>query len=206
MPDKARITGSTSMITGNRKPSRWLLVWALLFCSMTLQASPLDALLAELAVQQHSELRYTEQRHDALLGVPLHSEGILRYRAPDYLQKTIERGGAGSFVIEGDQLRVQRGERLHELALDSHPLLMAMATALRATLAGDRAALEAQFSLQLEGGRDDWQLRLRPRQREVARVLLELRIHGSGAQIRRIETEERSGDLTITELMHGHAE
>jgi hypothetical protein len=193
------------MITGKAKISLGasLLLWAISLPAMSWQ---LDGLLSELAAQPHSDLRYLEQRHDTMLGVPLRTEGMLRYRAPDYLEKTIDRGGEGRFVIEGEQLRVQRGERLHDVALDSHPLLLAMATALRATLAGDRAALEAHFSLQLQGAREDWQLSLRPRQREVAWVLRELRILGSGAQILRIETEERSGDLTVTELRHGDAE
>lgn len=165
----------------------------------------LDELFAGLAAQPRSEVHFVEERHDQLLGLPLRSEGILRYQAPDYLSKTIERGGEGSYEFSAGQLRIERRGAQHELALDSHPLLLAISTALRATLAGDRAALEQYFELRLAGQHDDWQLRLHPLDGAVARVLREIHIQGADARILRIESEERSGDRVITILRHGDA-
>ncbi len=203
MPVWPPITGSISMTTGALKPLRslTLLLGLLLALPSVAEWGP-KALLASLAEAVQPELRFVEERHDELLGIPLRSEGRLEFRAPDYLAKTIERGGDGSFVIEGDSLQVTRRGELHQIPLDSHPALRALATALRASLGGDYAALAEQFALELRGEPAQWRLILVPHQREVRRLLESLELGGSDARLLRISAYERGGQRSVTTLIY----
>ena len=162
----------------------------------------IDPLLAAIAAGVQEELGFVEERHDALLGVPLRSEGRLQYRAPDYLAKYIEQGGSGSFVLQGDTLRATRRGSEHELELDSHPALRALAVALRASLGGDRAALEQYFVLSLTGTPAAWQLRLQPHEAAVERVMSRMQLDGQGGQLQQITIHERSGNHSVMSLRY----
>lgn len=192
------ITGSTFMTTGKMKNS---LLALLLLLPLTLQAGSftLSQLMALFSGVQSRSASYTEEQSLALLEVPLESHGTLTFRAPDILEKQVANGG-GSYRVAGQQLQVEQGGELRQIALDSYPALAAFVASFRATLAGDQQTLERYYKVGLEGGQGNWTLTLVPTQSDMAAVIKTITIHGSGNQIDLIETAEQSGDTSRMQL------
>ena len=74
---------------------------------------------------------------------------------------------------------------------------------LRATLAGDLAALERSYMLQYEPRADGWSLLLTPRDARLARTIARIRLAGRDAQLREVAIDSSDGDrsvMTIEEL------
>jgi hypothetical protein len=179
-------------------------------CLLLLALLPLPAvaqwdaahLLEALARTVPERIAYSETRRMAYLDVPLTTEGELEFRPPDWLRRSVT-GSGESYVIAGETVRVEGPAGGREIALDVHPALRAFAESLRATLAGDLARLERYFIVELQGRREHWRLHLRPRDGGVASVIHSIELSGTGTTLRRIETREAGGDLTITELKAG---
>jgi outer membrane lipoprotein-sorting protein len=163
------------------------------------EAFGLPALMQALAAVPAAEARFTEVRRMQLLRVPLEVQGTLRYVRPDRLERRVESPYEETILIEGSRVSIDnpaRGER-RSYALASLPAAYAVVESLRATLAGDAAALERHYDLKFAGGREAWTLSLTPRDPGVAGMLAEVRVQGSAAHIKRIEFDEAGGDRTI---------
>ncbi len=68
---------------------------------------------------------------------------------------------------------------------------------IRATLAGDRAALEQVFQLTFEGSFDTWTLTLMPRDAKLSRTVQQIDIAGERDTIHRVEIREADGDRSV---------
>jgi len=68
---------------------------------------------------------------------------------------------------------------------------------IRATLAGDRAALERIFKVRLDGGLEQWKLVLVPSDATVARSVKEIRIEGTRDAIHSVEIQQADGDRSL---------
>lgn len=176
-----------------------LLLWPL---ALQAQGFSTEQLLQRFADVEERSARFVEQQHLSMLDIPLESTGRLLFRAPDYLEKRVDNGG-GSFRVKGDRLSVEQGGEERHIALASHPLLAAFVASFRATLAGDIDTLQRYYRIELEGTEQNWRLRLQPRQDDMAAVVREIRIDGSGDRVVRIETVEQGGDRTVTQLREG---
>ncbi|WP_127477099.1 LolA-related protein [Sulfurivermis fontis] len=188
------------MISGIR--ISWL---ALLFVLPPLAAAAQwDAaqLLAELARTVPKRIAYSETRRMAYLDVPLGSAGVLEFRPPDLLRRSVE-GNGENYVIVGDVVRIETSDGSREIALDVHPALRAFAESLRATLAGDLPRLQRHFHVALAGDKAHWRLSLRPRDADVAVLIEDIELSGTHAHLLRVETRESGGDIAIMELKDG---
>ncbi len=163
-------------------------------------ASGLDRLMALLARRKHGEVSFTERDTLSILSRPLESSGVLIYDAPDHLVKRTLRPKRESLALDGDVVTVRRGGRALHFDLDSYPQAAPYVDAIRATLAGDRAALERVFHVEFEGSLDHWRLALTPRQTRMAKSVRRIRITGARDDIRRIEILERNGDRSLMTL------
>lgn len=159
-------------------------------------------LLAALAGAVPERIAYSETRRLAYLDMPLTSTGELEFRPPDWLRRSVQ-GSGESYVITGDAVRIEGNGARREVPLDLHPALRAFAESLRATLAGDLPRLQRYFTVELQGSEPAWRLHLRPRDASVASVIQSIELSGNGTTLRRIETREAGGDVTITELKGG---
>lgn len=162
----------------------------------------LPALMRALAAVPAAEARFTEVRRLQVLTAPLELRGTLRYVRPDRLERRVQAPYVETILIEGGRVSVDspsRGVR-RSYALASLPAAYALVESLRATLAGDFAALERHYQLKLAGTREDWLLGLTPRDPGVAAMLAEVRLHGAGSRITRIEYDEALGDRTVITL------
>ncbi len=73
---------------------------------------------------------------------------------------------------------------------------LAFIDSIRGILAGNRQALEQNYSLHLAGRLDQWTLTLLPRDMKIAELVLRITVQGSRGQLRAIEYLQADGDRT----------
>lgn len=174
---------------------------AVLVCLVAADASAaspeLEQLMTALAARQHGHVRYTERQYLAVLDRPLESSGELRYDAPDRLEKRTLKPRPETLVLERGTVTVQRGRRKTVLDLRQYPQILPFVESIRATLAGDRAALERVFSLTFTGSFDDWQLALVPLDTKLAATVQQVLLQGRRDDIQVVETRIADGDRSV---------
>ena len=136
----------------------------------------------------------------AMLERPLESSGELRYEAPDHLEKRTLRPRPETLSLEHGVLTARRGHHSHVLALHDYPQVVPFVESIRATLAGDRAALERYFRVQFSGDLEHWTLALVPSDPTLARTVTDIRITGERAVIRTVEIRQTDGDRSLLTL------
>jgi outer membrane lipoprotein-sorting protein len=156
-----------------------------------------NELMHTLAQRRSGEARFVEQRFVSVLDQTLTYTGTLSFTAPDKLARHTLTPRPESFVVDGNQLTLQRGERVRRVALDSVPELAAMVEAMRGTLAGDGAALQRYFKPTVQGVAARWTLRLVPLDFRLLGVVRELRIDGQRADVRVVEVQLADGDRSV---------
>jgi Outer membrane lipoprotein carrier protein LolA-like len=70
----------------------------------------------------------------------------------------------------------------------------------RATLAGDTAALQRYFSVGFEGDVARWRLTLLPRDPAIAKSVKEIHMDGARDAIRTVEIRESDGDRSLLNI------
>lgn len=183
---------------------RLLMCLALWPLAIQAQAAPpwgLDRLMDGLKSVRSAAAHFVERRELAALNTPLQSAGTLAYVAPDQLQKVTLRPKPARLTVIGDRLTVeQEGAAPRNLSVSGSPELGAFVASIRATLAGDLASLQTFYTVVLDGDATDWTLRLVPRDARMRSMLSEVRIHGVGHALTRIETEEAGGDRSVMDI------
>ena len=159
------------------------------------------ALMHKLSQVRDAGGEFTERKFISILDEPLILEGRVRYRAPDYVRKEYHDPDSESYEVRGDNLTIEYPDgRRRELSIDEHPLLRAFVESYRATLTGDLERLRQYFELELGGHMDAWQLRLTPRDPELADYLSAVVMRGREGTITSVETLEASGDRSVMML------
>lgn len=156
-----------------------------------------EQLMGTLAQRRSGEANFVEQRFVSVLDQTLTYTGTLTFSAPDRLARHTLTPRRESFVVEGNQLTLQRGERVRRVALDSVPELAAMVEAMRGTLSGDGSALQRYFKPTVQGGASRWTLTLVPLDDRLLGVVRQLRIDGYQADVRVVELQLADGDRSV---------
>lgn len=149
--------------------------------------------MAVLASATHGRVSYVETQYLKILDRPLQSSGELLYQKPDRLEKRTLKPRAASLLAQGDALTLESGGRRHTAQLSEVPQAAPFIEGIRATLGGDRAALERHFEVSMSGTVDGWHLLLRPREASGAAVR-DIEIQGAQGQLARIDIHQRDGD------------
>jgi hypothetical protein len=160
----------------------------------------LDALMSVLAQRQHGHVQFVEQQFLSMLDHPLESSGEMRYDAPDRLEKRTLEPRPETLVLTGGILTVDRGKSHRVVDLHAYPQAQPFVESVRATLAGDRAALERIFTLELNGSLAKWTLELVPKDPKVKRSVAEVRIEGAQDQLLKVEIRQADGDHSLMTL------
>jgi hypothetical protein len=163
-------------------------------------ADDLDAVMHLLAARHHGEVSFVEQRFLSVLKRPVESSGELVYDAPNRLEKRTLEPHPESLVLADNVLTVQRGHRSHVLELTSYPQILPFVESIRATLAGDRGALERVFRLEFSGNLARWTLLLVPLDAQVAKSVSQVQIDGARDDLLRIEIRLADGDRSLMTL------
>ncbi|CAI10132.1 hypothetical protein ebA7065 [Aromatoleum aromaticum EbN1] len=169
------------------------------------EAWTIEQLMHTLGQQRSGQAHFVERKYLAILDAPVESSGELRFRAPDRLEKITLEPRRESLVLEGNTLTVVRGERRHIVQLSDYREIAAFIDSIRATLAGDQAALDRIYAASLTGTPQDWTLTLLPREPKMAEVVLRIAINGSHAQLRGIEILQADGDRSVMEIVSERA-
>lgn len=157
----------------------------------------LDRVMQALAQRQHGHVTFVEHKFLAVLERPLESSGELFYDAPDRLEKRTVKPRDESLVLERGVVTVQRGRRKYVLDLGEYPQIVPFIESIRATLAGDRAALERVFQLTFGGNFDHWTLVLVPSDVRLSATVKEIHIEGSQDALQSVEIREGDGDRSL---------
>src|SRR6202008_771655 len=105
-------------------------------------------------------------------------------------------------ALEGDTLTIEnrtRGRKLRT-SVSGSPGIGALVEGIRATRAGDLAALERHFEVRVEGSAAAWSLALKPIDAEVAQRVLAIVVSGAGGRIARVAVEEAGGGRAVMEI------
>jgi outer membrane lipoprotein-sorting protein len=170
------------------------------FAAAATAASPEPAfaqLLALLAARRHGHVSFTEVHEMAMLKEPLRSSGELLYEAPDRLEKRTLTPRAETLVLDHGILTAQRGQRRHVLELSSYPQVVPFVESIRATLAGDRSALERYFSVEFQGELAHWTLHLTPKDPALAHAVQDITIEGERDVLHTVVIRQSDGDRSL---------
>jgi hypothetical protein len=160
----------------------------------------LDQVMHLLAARQHGEVSFVEQHFLSLLKRPVESSGELIYVAPSRLEKHTLEPRPETLVLVDDVLTVQRGRHGHVLDLKTYPQIQPFIESIRATLAGDRQALERLFRLDFSGNLSRWTLLLVPLDARVAKSVSQVQIDGARDNLLRVEIKQADGDRSVMTL------
>jgi hypothetical protein len=174
-----------------------LSVLLLLLHATAAAADDLGEVMNLLAARRHAEAGFVEQHFIALLKRPLESWGELYYDAPAHLEKRTDSPRAESLILDGDVVTMKRGARTRVLDLHAYPQILPLVESLRATLAGDRAALERVFRVGFSGDAGRWQMRLEPLDASLAGTIADIRIDGARDELYSVDIREAGGDHSL---------
>jgi len=160
------------------------------------ESAAFDQLLRLLAERRHDHVTFTEVQELAILDQPLHSSGELLYDAPDRLEKRTLEPRVEDLVLEHGMLSVQRDHHRRSVALHDFPQAVPFVESLRATLAGDRAALARYFAVQFSGTLGSWRLELTPTDAALKRSVQHILITGETDRIRTVQIRQSDGDTS----------
>lgn len=167
-----------------------LLAWPLLAHA----AWDIDTLMKGLARHEGGRARFVETKNIALLDKPMVSSGELRYRPPARLEKRTLKPKPELLVLDGDTLLLERGKQKFQVRLAEQPEALAFVDSLRGTLSGDRATLEKNYKLRLDGNERRWTLDLLPNDPRIAAFVLRITFGGAENQVEWIRYLQADGD------------
>lgn len=169
---------------------------AAMLYAASVAALTLDELTRALQSVPERHASFEETKHVALIDGPLVRRGTFDYMRPDRLQMRVDAPYFERLEIRGDALAIERRSGTTRVALSAQPALAAWIESLRATLAGDRPALEAHFAVSVAGTLADWRLTLVPREAALAALVARVTIAGRASEVVRFEIDETRGDTT----------
>ncbi len=160
----------------------------------------LNEVLAQLALRKHGHVEFVEQKFISTLDRPLESSGELRFDAPDHLEQRTLKPRLETLVLDNGSLTVDRGRTHRVMDMHEFPQVEPLVESIRATLAGDRVALERLFRLEFTGGMSRWTLTLVPLESKVKQMVAQVKIDGVRDQLIKVEIRQTDGDRSLMTL------
>lgn len=160
----------------------------------------IDALMALLRAHPPARARFDETKTVSILDGPLQSSGELTFTPPARLEKHVTSPGEERVVADGERLVIERGGKRRVIALAQHPEVAVLIESIRATLAGDGAALERVYRVALEGGPGAWRLKLVPLDEAARNLVAKVTIEGAHAEVQRVQVEQADGDRSLMQI------
>ncbi|WP_322052087.1 outer membrane lipoprotein carrier protein LolA [Paraburkholderia bannensis] len=160
----------------------------------------LDRLMSTLAQHKSGRAAFTETKYLSIATQPVESSGELSFVAPDHLEKNTLKPKPEHLVVDGDMLTVDRNNHKYTLALARYPELGAFIESIRATLTGNRLALEQTYQVALAGSGDDWTLTLTPRDSQMRKTVSSITLEGTRDLLRSVAIQQAGGDHSLMQL------
>jgi hypothetical protein len=157
----------------------------------------LDRLMSLLAQRRHGHVSFVEKKYIAVLDRPVQSSGEMLYVAPDHLEKRTLEPKPETLVLADGIVSAQRGRRHYVLDLHQYPQVLPFIESIRATLAGDRPALERVFKVDFSGNLQRWKLELVPLEPKLSATVKNIGIEGEKDVIQSVTIQEPDGDHSV---------
>ena len=174
-----------------------------------LRPADAPALFARFARMQGLEVSFTEEKHLALLALPLRSRGKLYFLRPGHLARVVEEPSPSRLTIGPERLRMLEDGEEEVLDLRRNEELATFVSSLVRVFSGDREGLERSYRIEYAldaGDEHGWTLTLEPRGKPLDQMLRRLSLAGRGAAVLRIELVEPNGDRTVTTVLSADPE
>jgi hypothetical protein len=160
----------------------------------------LESILQRIGGKSSREAAFTERKYLALLDAPVESSGLLRYVAPDRLERITRQPVKESMRLEGDLLVLERDGRTRTASAAQFPGVAALVGSLRDILAGDAAALRRGFKVVVQGDAVRWQVDLLPSDSDMAKLVSRITLRGREDRLEEVETLQADGDRSVMTL------
>jgi hypothetical protein len=166
----------------------------------------LDRLMSTLAQKKSGHADFVETKYLAIAAKPIESSGELAFVAPDHLEKLTVSPKSERLVVDGDKLTVERNQRKYTVSLTNYPELEAFIESIRATLSGNRYALERLYKVTIDGHGDDWTLTLTPLDSRMQKTVRTIKLDGTRDLLRTVVIEQADGDHSVMRLRNASKE
>jgi outer membrane lipoprotein-sorting protein len=192
-------------------------IFAALMASMVFLASSLavaadssawtlDRLMSTLASRKSGRAHFTETRYLKIAEQPIESSGELVFAAPDHLEKHTTSPKPENLVVDGDMLTVDRNGHKTTIPLRNIPDAGgAFIESIRATLSGNRYALENVYKVSVQGRGNDWSMTLIPTDSRMLKRVSSIVLDGTGSTLATVELKLADGDRSLMRLQDASA-
>ena len=161
--------------------------------------------MSTLAQKRSGHATFTETNYLSIAAQPVVSSGELLFAAPDHLEKRTRTPKPENLVVDGDKVTVERNGHRYTLALEQYPQVAAFIDSIRATLTGNRYALEQVYRVEIAGRGDDWTLRLTPLDARMLKVIATITLDGTRDRLRTVTIRQADGDRSVMRLQDASA-
>jgi outer membrane lipoprotein-sorting protein len=162
----------------------------------------IDRLMAMLGQTKSGRATFVELKYLSITTKPIESSGELVFIAPDHLEKVTTSPKPERLIVDGDTLTIERNQRKYTLDLARYPELASFIESIRATLAGNRDALEHLYKVMLTGRGDDWTMTLTPLDSRTSKIIRAITLDGTREQLRTVVTQQADGDHSVMQLQN----
>jgi outer membrane lipoprotein-sorting protein len=159
----------------------------------------IDRLMSMLAQHRSGRAAFTETKYLSIAAQPIESSGELAFIAPDHLEKHTQRPKPEDIVVDGDSVTMTRDNQTHTFSLESYPELGTLIGSIRATLTGNRHALEEAYKVAVTGNSDDWSLTLTPLDPRI-QTISRIALAGAGGELRSVAIQQADGDHSLMRI------
>ena len=175
-----------------------LLASALLVPTLSQAADwTLDTLMQALARHPANRATFVETKTLAMLDAPIESSGELRFAAPDFLEMRTLKPKRQTLILQANQVTLEMDGRSHQFDLRDHPDVAVLINSIRATLNGDRKALQRDYTTTLDGTAASWELTLSPVDAKARARVRRIQIGGKQGQVQTIAVLQADGDSSL---------
>lgn len=165
----------------------------------------LGELMESLARKKQKSARFKEEKFLSFLEQPLKSEGTIRFRAPDYLEKNITKPQKERLVVESEIVKIfDRQDVSRTFSLNDFPPLKELLNGIRFTLLGNLESLAQYYELNLNGNCYQWNLTLVPKSTSTMDFIDRIIFLGKKDNIEKITWVESNGDFTVMTIEKGN--
>jgi outer membrane lipoprotein-sorting protein len=165
----------------------------------------LDRLMSTLGQKKSGHASFVETKYLSIATEPVTSSGELVFTAPDHLEKRTDSPKPEDLVVDGDKLTIARNGHKYTLALTQYPELSAFIESIRATLSGNRFALEQVYKVAVTGSGDDWTLTLTPLDSRMLKTISTITLTGTRDLLHTVAIQQADGDHSLMRLQNGTA-
>ena len=160
----------------------------------------LDRLMSTLGQKKSGRASFVETKYLSIASEPVTSSGELTFTAPDHLEKRTDNPKPEDLVVDGDKLTIARNGHKYTLALTQYPDLSAFIESIRATLSGNRFALEQVYKVAVTGTGDDWTLTLTPLDSRMLKTISTITLTGTRDVLHTVAIQQADGDHSLMRL------